>query len=181
MPTFPVTVTFLSPDCCTETFKLPRSWQLLADHRQPALKPLPVAECSVVSVACSRTTSVWQTWLSHWPEPLHPFPAQPLMSLSLYRTPMHTHKPTHGTSLVFHSPLATTFRCLHFSYYPKNNTRHLVQHTHTHIYKHRLKLTLNANLTSSESCVELHWRMCTHRAKSQNCVIAATRKHTTSA
>lgn len=46
-----------------ETFELPQSWQLLADHRQPVLKPLPAAECSVVSVACSWTTSVWQTWL----------------------------------------------------------------------------------------------------------------------
>lgn len=50
-----MTVTFLLPHCCTETFKLPQSWQFLADHRWPALKPLPVAESSAANVACSQT------------------------------------------------------------------------------------------------------------------------------
>lgn len=100
------------------------------------------------------------------------------------RTHTQIHKHTHGTSLLFHSPLAATFRCLHFSYCPKNNTRHLVRHieythahTRSHTCKHRPNLTLNANLTSSVRCVGLHRLMCTHRAKSWNCVIAATHKH----
>lgn len=172
MPTFAVTVPFLDPDCCTKTFKLPWGWQLLADHRQPVLRPVPVAECSVVSMACSRTMTVWQTWLSHWPEPLHPLPAQPLMSLPLHHTHTCIHTNPHMERLLFHSPLATTFRCLHFSYYPKNNTRHLVHHTkYTHSYKHRRKLTLNANLTSSEKCVGLHWRMCVHKEPSLGTVL----------
>lgn len=87
---------------------------------------------------------------------------------------------THGPFLLLQSPLATTFRCLHFPYCPKNNTRHLVCHieyTHTRLrtYKHRPELTLNANLTSSERCVGLH--RLTHEAKAWNCVIAATHKH----
>lgn len=54
-------------------------------------------------------------------------------------------------------------------------------HTHTHVstYKHRPELMLNANLTSSERCVELHRLMWTDRAKSWKCVIAATHKHIT--
>lgn len=121
-----------------ETFKLPQSWQLLADHHWPVLKSSPVAKCSVVSVACSQATSVWQTWLSHWPEPLHLLPAQPLMSSSLRHTHMHSHKHTHGTSLLFHSPLTTTFRCLHFSYCSKKQyqTSCSPQRVHTHVHTH---------------------------------------------
>lgn len=134
MPTFAVNVTFLLPDCWAETFKLPRSWQVLADHRQLALKTLPVAECSVVSMPCSQT-SVWQT--STFTLTRAPLPALcPAADVILPPPHTHTHAymDTHAP-LLFNSPLATTFHCLHFSYCLKNNTRHLVGHseyTHTH-------------------------------------------------
>lgn len=120
--------------------------------------------------------------LTRAPSPT-PCPAADVI-LPLPHTHMHARKPTHGTPLLFHSPLATTFRCLHFSYCTKTipdilfatlNTR-AHTHTDTHINTGP-NLTLNANLTSSERCVGLHGLMCTHRAKSWNCVIAATHKH----
>lgn len=129
MPTFAATVTFRFPDCCAETFKLPQTWQALADHRQPVLKPLPVVKSSVVSMACSRTPPVWQTRLSHWPEPLRPLPAQPVMSSFLHCThtciqanPCIERRSSSTLSELFH----TIFSCLLFSYYPNNNTRHLI-------------------------------------------------------
>lgn len=183
MPTLAATVTFLFPDCCAETFKLPRPWQALADHRQPVLNPLPVAESSVVSMPCSRTASVWQIRLSHWPEPLRPLPAQPMISSFLHRTHMHTRKPMHETPMLFHSPLALfTFLLL-----PRNNTRHLIcnseyTHTYTHIYR-RIhtgpNLTLKANLTSSERCVGLHRPMCTQSQDLELCYCCLIQTHIT--
>lgn len=176
---FAATVTFLFPDCCTETFKLPQIWQALAEHRQPVLKLLPVAESSVVSMACSRSASVWQSRLSYWPELLCLLPAQPVMSSNLHRAHMDTCKLMHEMSMCFHSTSDTTFRCL-LLLLSKNNSRHLIRnikHTQAHLHTApNLHLVL-INLTSSEWRVRVRWTLFMQKGKSWNCVIAPSYKH----
>lgn len=115
-----------------------------------------------------------------------PSPAPcPAADVTIY--PPHTHiihTNTHTRnvsvlplSLSRYLPLFT-FLLLAKKQYQTSSSPHWI-HTHSDVYKHRPNLTLNANLTSSGRCVGLRKIMCTHRAKSRNCVIAAAHKHVT--
>lgn len=109
-------------------------------------------------LSCHRLDSFWQTTVSQCSEPCHWLCALLLawhaaarrlydrfnftLTRALHSLPVvndvivlpHKRTHTHGRPLLFYSPLATTFRCLHFSRCPKNNTRHVVHRIeYTHI------------------------------------------------
>lgn len=177
MPAFAAaTVTSLLPDCVPETFKLPRSWQALADHRQPVLK----ASASAWVLCCERGVHSDDVCVTDSTFTLTRAPSPALCpAADVILPPPHTHMHAHALplSLSHYLPLFT------FPFTAQKTIPDIsfaTLNTHTHIDTHintGSELTLNANLTSSERCVGLHRLMCTHRAKSWNCVIAATHKH----